>query len=192
MVRRWLADDLLVLPDHEKLRRQLLAFEEKITPSGALTFGARGAGHDDYVALLLTAAMADAAGHLRGSPYGKRSINDAIADKQVGNKEIGRFREGVHRLAGKFLTAAEVDYLKHVGAGKTIEHLHGQFQDMLVNTFRNSKNVKVTREQYSPPAVPTRPNERELAQQNTCAKCSLVYAFDNDPKFCPQCNAAVV
>lgn len=57
-LRRWLAEGRLALPQHRKLRNELLAFEERITPSGAFTFGARGSGHDDYVALLLTAVMA--------------------------------------------------------------------------------------------------------------------------------------
>ena len=48
-VRRFLADGLLVLPEHAQLRRELFSFEERITPSGAFTFGARGSGHDDYV-----------------------------------------------------------------------------------------------------------------------------------------------
>jgi ssDNA-binding Zn-finger/Zn-ribbon topoisomerase 1 len=94
--------------------------------------------------------------------------------------------------SGKFLTEAEVDYLKGVGAGKAIEQLHGQFQDMLLNAFRGSKNVKVTREQHSPPAMPNRPNERDMAQQNTCPKCALVYAFERDARVCPQCNTAAV
>lgn len=58
-VRRWFADGTILLPRHEKMRAELLAFEEKISPSGAFTFAARGNGHDDYVSLLLTAAMAD-------------------------------------------------------------------------------------------------------------------------------------
>ena len=64
LVRRWLVDGALLLPDHSALRREMLAFEERITPSGAFTFGARGSGHDDYVALLLTAAMATLDGKL--------------------------------------------------------------------------------------------------------------------------------
>lgn len=58
-VRRWLAEGQIMLPEHETARRELLAFEERITASGQFTFGARGSGHDDYVALLITAAMAD-------------------------------------------------------------------------------------------------------------------------------------
>jgi hypothetical protein len=58
-LRRWLLEGYLVLPEHEKLRRELLTFEERIAPSGAFTFGARGSGSDDYVALLITAALAD-------------------------------------------------------------------------------------------------------------------------------------
>lgn len=68
LIRRWLATDTLALPEHETLRRELHAFEEHTTPSGALTFGARGGHHDDYVSLILTAAMASAAGGLPADP----------------------------------------------------------------------------------------------------------------------------
>jgi hypothetical protein len=66
-VRGWFRDRSITLPDHEKLKKQLYAFEEKFTPSGSITYGARS-DHDDYAALLLTAAMADAEGNLTGSP----------------------------------------------------------------------------------------------------------------------------
>jgi hypothetical protein len=56
-VRRWFREDRIHLPKHETMRRELLNFEEKINASGAFTFGARGSGHDDYVSLLITAAM---------------------------------------------------------------------------------------------------------------------------------------
>lgn len=79
-VRRWLADGLLVLPQHEKLFQELSSFEERVSASGAFTFGARGTGHDDYVALLLTAAMADAAELIPGSPTrGVTSFTEAFA-----------------------------------------------------------------------------------------------------------------
>lgn len=77
-VRRWLADDLLVLPDHDRLRDELLEFEERATPSGGFTFGARGSGHDDYVALILTAAIADANRSLPGSPSHRRGMVEAL------------------------------------------------------------------------------------------------------------------
>ena len=57
-LRRWFAEGRVWLPKHEKLKRELLAFEEKITASGEFTFAGRGKRHDDYVALLMTAAMA--------------------------------------------------------------------------------------------------------------------------------------
>lgn len=63
-VRRWLRDGSLALPDHDGMRKELRSFEEKVLPSGSLSFGARGSGHDDFVALLLTAAMVDAKGSL--------------------------------------------------------------------------------------------------------------------------------
>lgn len=68
MVRRWLAEGTLVLPEHRKLKSELFKFEERSTPSGGFTFGARGNGHDDYVALLITLAIAELAAPLSGSP----------------------------------------------------------------------------------------------------------------------------
>ena len=56
-VRSWFRDGRIALPGHEKLKRELLEFQEKITSNGALTFGARGDGHDDYACLLITAAL---------------------------------------------------------------------------------------------------------------------------------------
>jgi hypothetical protein len=61
-VRKWFSEGTIQLPEHDALRRELLTFEERIAPSGQFTFGARGSGHDDYVALLITAAMADTVG----------------------------------------------------------------------------------------------------------------------------------
>lgn len=81
LVRRWMLDRQLWLPSeqvgvemrpHAKLRNELLTFEEKITQSGQLTYGARGRNHDDYVALLVTAALAEQNGLLSQSPAGRR------------------------------------------------------------------------------------------------------------------------
>jgi hypothetical protein len=75
-LRRWLRDRQLILPPPtsspaaERLYRELLAFRERLTPSGAVTFQAAGGQHDDHVAALLTLAMADALGTLPRSPAG--------------------------------------------------------------------------------------------------------------------------
>jgi hypothetical protein len=95
-VRRLLADDLLILPEHSKLKSQLLGFEEKFTASGMLTFGARGTQHDDYASLLLTAAMADQAKHLYGSPYGRKTLTQLT---------IERWREGRRDPMGEVVEA---------------------------------------------------------------------------------------
>jgi hypothetical protein len=67
-VRRWLADGRIALPSHEKLRKELLAFSEKVTPSGQLSFSGK---KDDYVALLVTAAIVEAKGLMPMSPNKK-------------------------------------------------------------------------------------------------------------------------
>lgn len=64
VTRRWVRDRVLACVPHDDLRKELLMFEETMTASGTLTFAARGSGHDDYVSLLVTAAMADLAGEL--------------------------------------------------------------------------------------------------------------------------------
>jgi hypothetical protein len=87
-VRRWLADNLLSLPEHEELRDELLMFEERTTTSGGFTFGARGEFHDDYVALLLTAAIADAAKQLPGSPSAKPAMLQALENLSPGRLEL--------------------------------------------------------------------------------------------------------
>ena len=54
------------LQPHAGLRTELLNFREKLQPSGATTY--EGRKSDDYVALLITAGLADMAGWLGGSP----------------------------------------------------------------------------------------------------------------------------
>lgn len=94
-VRRWLADGALLLPEHAKLRRELLAFEERVTPSGTFTFGARGGGHDDYVALLITLALAEIEKPLEGSPLvpSFTFAYDAAPDFRHQNSEAQRLRD---------------------------------------------------------------------------------------------------
>lgn len=70
-LRRWFRDGDLALVGHAKLKEQLGKFSEKITPNGSFSYGAR-TGHDDYAALLLTLAMAEAEGLVSGSPLAPR------------------------------------------------------------------------------------------------------------------------
>ncbi|MFO0615367.1 MAG: hypothetical protein U0414_22430 [Polyangiaceae bacterium] len=67
-VRHWTANRELALCADDALRRELHAFAECFTASGAITYRARQSGHDDRVALLLTAALAEMSGHLPNTP----------------------------------------------------------------------------------------------------------------------------
>ncbi len=88
LVRRWLADKILVIdPGHDTMRKELKNFEERITAAGNITFRAGHAGHDDYASLLLTCAMADleprsvgVGGNpgLSGSPNHKASLAQVL------------------------------------------------------------------------------------------------------------------
>jgi hypothetical protein len=71
LIRGWFRDGAIIVAPHETMRKQLHAFSERFTTSGAITYGAR-TGHDDYAALLLTAAIADAEGALNMSPLATR------------------------------------------------------------------------------------------------------------------------
>lgn len=62
-VRRWFRDRTIAITAHPKMRAELVAFEERVTASGSLSFDGRRSS-DDYVAVLVTGAMADAAGRL--------------------------------------------------------------------------------------------------------------------------------
>ena len=66
LVRRWLREGTIALPPgHEQLRREMVSFEERIdAKSGQFTFGGRGQG-DDFVSLLVTAALVHLEGGLR-------------------------------------------------------------------------------------------------------------------------------
>jgi hypothetical protein len=70
-IRRLMADGLLSLPWGEPLRRELTNYSERMTSSGITRYGARGSGHDDFVALLITATLADLERLLPGSPVSR-------------------------------------------------------------------------------------------------------------------------
>ena len=68
-LRRMFAENAIVLPqDRPKLKKELLAYSERITASGAITFSARGSGHDDEAALLITFALGELERVVPGSP----------------------------------------------------------------------------------------------------------------------------
>ncbi len=69
VLRDWLRRGVLILPENDRLRREMIALETKITPSGYEVTAARRRGHDDHAALVLTAAMAETAGLLPMSPH---------------------------------------------------------------------------------------------------------------------------
>ena len=72
-LRTWLRDRTLIIsPDAEteKLKIELLRFEERLAPSGYTTYAARRSGHDDRATLLLLAAAIDVTGAFSGSPSG--------------------------------------------------------------------------------------------------------------------------
>jgi hypothetical protein len=56
-LERWFRDGDLWLCDSPKLKKQLFEYQEKISKSNELVYGGSGR-HDDYVQVLMTAAMA--------------------------------------------------------------------------------------------------------------------------------------
>jgi hypothetical protein len=68
-LRRMFAENAIVLPlDRPKLKKELLGYSERITANGAITFSARGTGHDDEAALLITFALGELERVVPGSP----------------------------------------------------------------------------------------------------------------------------
>jgi hypothetical protein len=79
-VRMWLREGLLALPNHARMRHELLSFEERIAPSGALTFRGRQGGHDDFAMLVMLAALVDIEAGLVGSPSGALAPGQGYLD----------------------------------------------------------------------------------------------------------------
>lgn len=107
-VRRWLADDVLILPSHEKLRRQMLAMQEKFTRRGEVTISGRGTRHDDFAALVITAAMVDIDDGLRAPrPEGRRFLGGVAtwsgADLTVGGEYTRINQKNYYLVDGKLV-----------------------------------------------------------------------------------------
>lgn len=67
-------------PQTDALVSEARTFEEKIMPSGVISFGARGRAKDDRVMTLLLAARADAEGRLQGSPLRRSGQRHEVYD----------------------------------------------------------------------------------------------------------------
>ena len=68
-LKRMFAEGTIVLPvGREKLKKELLSYAERITASGAITFSARGSGHDDECALLISFVLGELERIVPGSP----------------------------------------------------------------------------------------------------------------------------
>lgn len=67
-LRKMMRDGTIALPADEALRRELYAYSERVTTSGAITYSARGSGRDDRVATLITGLIADMEGQISLSP----------------------------------------------------------------------------------------------------------------------------
>jgi hypothetical protein len=76
-LRHLMASGALYLQQHEQLRAELLSYQEKISPSGVVSYAGRGATKDDHVSLLLNAAMVEHERALPGSPlYQQRTRHE--------------------------------------------------------------------------------------------------------------------
>jgi hypothetical protein len=88
-LKRWLRDGQLCLPmptdgpAAARLDAEARAYEERVLPSGALTYAAPGNGHDDHVAAaLMTPAIADSLNLLPHSPTAPRSRRDMTSIRE--------------------------------------------------------------------------------------------------------------
>lgn len=81
-IREHLARRSIVFPpERDTLKRELLGYSERITASGAITYSARGTGHDDEASLVMTAAMAELERLIPGSPYFTRAGRHEVAGR---------------------------------------------------------------------------------------------------------------
>jgi hypothetical protein len=67
-LKRLLAEDRIVLPERETLRKELLNYQEKISSAGHVSHSAHGAGHDDEVSLLICLMHGEQENLVPGAP----------------------------------------------------------------------------------------------------------------------------
>lgn len=117
LVRRWLADDVLVLPKDEKLRREMLSLQERFSPSGSLTYGARGSQHDDRMACLLTCAMVDLASRMKPpvDPKRQKHVRGGFVARRAFEEDYGQ------------TSARHVEQMRIDGPTNTLGVGHEQF-----------------------------------------------------------------
>ena len=67
LLKREMSDKKLIICECERMRKELVSYQQKAQPGGAFKYAARGKRHDDVISLLINAAMAMIQGHLQGS-----------------------------------------------------------------------------------------------------------------------------
>jgi hypothetical protein len=67
-LKRLFAEDRIVLPERETLRKELLNYSEKISSTGHVSHSAHGAGHDDEVSLLICLMHGEQESLVPGAP----------------------------------------------------------------------------------------------------------------------------
>ena len=79
-IRRLMNDRELSLPANEALRKELHNYSERLTANGSAKYQGRGSQHDDHVALVITATLADLERLLPGSPVGRSKARGIVND----------------------------------------------------------------------------------------------------------------
>jgi hypothetical protein len=79
-LRRLMNDGALSLPANETLRKELHNYTERLGANGTAKYQGRGSSHDDHVALLITATIADLERRIPGSPVSYRGGRHLVLD----------------------------------------------------------------------------------------------------------------
>lgn len=97
--RRLLSDRDIILPDDERLKKELNSFQQKLMPSGHVTYAARSTGKDDRIAVILTGIMADISGAIERSPLSYPTLMDAL--KRATNADFSRLQSTMIGTGGR-------------------------------------------------------------------------------------------
>lgn len=144
-LERWLHDGTILLPAHETLRRQLTEYSEKITKTGSIAYGGRGA-HDDYAQAILTLTMADIERLLQGSPV--RTSRFAVWDEQTISAQVKAYSARIERAAAKGFSPTQ---LAAVGIRPKIEPpMHGHVNEKGEVVFEKREPASYTSSNPSP------------------------------------------
>src|SRR5690606_5245191 len=115
LIRRWMREGVLLLPDHAELRSQFTNLKARLQPSGQIKYLTNGR---DFASTVITLAMASALGVLPGSRPQRKTLLQALGE-MTPQERAAQF----NRTAARLGYHGSMDHRD----GVVKEFIHGQW-----------------------------------------------------------------